>query len=70
MASVVRFLQPATVTAAKTNASSDHLVVDPGPVPLAVGAEVAFQLDYSALLRAMTSPFVTRVMTGGHASSP
>jgi len=51
-------------------ASSDHLVVDPGPVPLAVGAEVAFQLDYSALLRAMTSPFVTRVMTGGHASSP
>ena len=42
-------------------ASSDHLVVDPGPAPLRVGAEVRFQLDYSALLRAMTSPFVTRV---------
>ncbi len=44
-------------------ASSDHLVVDPGPVPLRVGAEVRFQLDYPALLRAMTSPFVARVMT-------
>ena len=44
-------------------ASSDHLVVDAGPRPLEVGAEVRFGLDYSALLRAMTSPFVTRVMT-------
>jgi len=46
-------------------ASSDHLVVDAGPRPLEVGAEVRFGLDYSALLRAMTSPFVTRVMTHG-----
>ena len=27
---------------------------------LSVGSEMAFQLDYSALLRAMTSPFVSR----------
>ena len=44
-------------------ASSDHLVVDAGAAAPKVGAEVRFQLDYSALLRAMTSPFVTRVMT-------
>jgi predicted amino acid racemase len=38
--------------------SSDHLVVLPSVGKLAIGAEVTFQLDYSALLRAMTSPFV------------
>jgi len=37
--------------------SSDHLVVT-SDAKLAVGAEMTFQLDYSALLRAMTSPFV------------
>ena len=40
--------------------SSDHLIatsiVDSAPV----GAEMIFQLDYSALVRAMTSPFVTK----------
>ena len=41
-------------------ASSDHLVVDTGATSLSVGAEVAFQVDYSALVRAMTSPFVDR----------
>lgn len=46
-------------------ASSDHLVVDAGSPPIEVGAEIRFQLDYSALLRAMTSPFVTRVMIRG-----
>jgi predicted amino acid racemase len=44
-------------------ASSDHLVVDGGRRALAVGEEVRFGLDYGALVRAMTSPFVTRVMT-------
>ena len=43
-------------------ASSDHLVVDSGNdrncVP--VGIEIPFQLNYSALLRAMTSPFITK----------
>lgn len=43
-------------------ASSDHLIVDSGCFHLSVGAEVRFQLNYSALLRAMTSPFVTREM--------
>jgi predicted amino acid racemase len=40
--------------------SSDHLIttsiVDSAPV----GAEMTFQLDYSALVRAMTSPFVAK----------
>lgn len=45
-------------------ASSDHLVVDSSNYPggLAVGSEVPFQLNYSALLRSMTSPFVTKTM--------
>ncbi len=41
-------------------ASSDHLVVDCGPRPLPIGAEVTFELNYSALLRAMTSPYVAK----------
>ena len=40
--------------------SSDHLVVTSSVGGLAVGNEVTFQLNYSALLRAMTSPFVTK----------
>lgn len=44
-------------------ASSDHLIVDCGASCLPVGSEIAFQLNYSALLRAMTSPFVSRVFT-------
>jgi predicted amino acid racemase len=43
--------------------SSDHLVVESGAERLAVGAEVRFQMNYSALLRAMTSPFVAKVIT-------
>lgn len=46
-------------------ASSDHLVVDVGKNTVAVGTEMRFQLDYAALLRAMTSPFVERVQTTG-----
>jgi predicted amino acid racemase len=40
--------------------SSDHLIVTSSSEKVAVGTEITFQLDYSALLRAMTSPFVTR----------
>lgn len=40
--------------------SSDHLIVDCGRHPLAVGAEMTFHLNYSALSRAMASPFVTK----------
>jgi ornithine racemase len=43
-------------------ASSDHLVLDTGSVAVAVGAELSFDLNYSALLRAMTSPFVARTL--------
>jgi len=43
-------------------ASGDHLIVDGHDHNLKVGTEVCFQPNYSALLRAMTSPFVTKVM--------
>ena len=42
-------------------ASSDHLITDSGQQSLSIGAEVAFQLNYSALVRSMTSPFVGKV---------
>lgn len=45
-------------------ASSDHLIVAPGPCHTPVGAEIKFQVNYSALVRAMTSPFVAKVMRG------
>ncbi|MGI9086042.1 MAG: alanine/ornithine racemase family PLP-dependent enzyme [Aeromicrobium sp.] len=40
--------------------SSDHLVLDLGDHDTSVGDELAFGLGYGALLRAATSPFVTR----------
>lgn len=43
-------------------ASSDHLVVDCGASPLPIGTEIAFQVNYGALVGAMTSPFVTQVL--------
>ena len=43
--------------------SSDHLIVDSGGKRLPIGSEVPFQLDYSALVRAMTSPFVAKAVT-------
>lgn len=43
-------------------ASSDHLIIDCGQDWLSVGAEVRFQLNYSAMVRAMTSPFVSKVL--------
>ena len=42
--------------------SSDHLVVEASGQHLPVGAEVRFQVNYSALLSAMTSPFVVKVV--------
>ena len=44
-----------------TGASSDHLVLDCGSSLPSVGTEVRFGLGYSALVRAMTSPFVSQV---------
>ena len=51
-------------------ASSDHLIVDSGSDRASVGAEIAFHLDYSALVRAMTSPFVAKVMKKRDDRSP
>lgn len=45
-------------------ASSDHLIVVAHGRVLSVGEEVEFQLDYSALVRAMTSPFIAKVLQG------
>jgi len=39
------------------DASSDHLIVECSQ-PIAIGSEIPFQLNYGALTRAMTSPFV------------
>lgn len=41
--------------------SSDHLVVDLADHSCAVGDELTFGVGYGALVRAMTSPFVTKV---------
>ena len=42
-------------------ASSDHLVLESN-LAMNIGAELSFQLNYSALLRAMTSPFVYKAL--------
>ncbi|MGB7095493.1 MAG: hypothetical protein WBD62_12695, partial [Anaerolineales bacterium] len=42
-------------------ASSDHLILDVSGLGLEVGAKVQFDVGYSALLRAMTSPYVEKV---------
>jgi len=41
-------------------ASSDHLVLESATDAPEVGSELRFELNYSALMRSMTSPFVTR----------
>lgn len=43
-------------------ASGDHVILDTGNSHIAVGTEINFQANYSALLRAMTSPFVTKIV--------
>lgn len=44
------------------SASSDHLIVDSRSTDMTAGSEVSFGLDYGALLRAMTSPYVAKVI--------
>lgn len=41
-------------------ASSDHLIVESIDGKLSVGDEIRFKVNYSALLRAMTSPFIKK----------
>jgi ornithine racemase len=66
-------VDPAGVTAPAgmtvLGASSDHLLIDTGTTRPAVGTEIRFELDYRALVRAMTSPFVTRHLLPRSASS-
>lgn len=42
--------------------SSDHLILESDKDAQPVGSEVTFQLNYSALVRSMTSPYVAKVM--------
>lgn len=44
-------------------ASSDHLILDAGKNRLSAGDEIVFQMNYSALVRAMTSPFIVKIMS-------
>jgi predicted amino acid racemase len=44
-------------------ASSDHLILNTDGKLLPIGSDVIFIPNYSALLRAMTSPFVKKIMT-------
>lgn len=48
-------------------ASGDHLIIHSDGVPPVVGEEIRFGVNYSALVRAATSPFVSKVMTAGPA---
>lgn len=45
-------------------ATSDHLVLDARDADVRVGSEVAFDVNYSALLRAMASPYVAKQYRG------
>ncbi len=45
-------------------ATGDHLILDAKDTGLRVGSEVAFDVNYSALLRAMTSPYVAKEYVG------
>ena len=51
------------------DASSDHLVLNAGDQKLSVGSFVSFLPNYSALLRAMTSPHITKSFIGEDVSS-
>lgn len=50
--------------------SSDHLVVNIGDHSISVGDEIDFGVGYGALVRAMTSPFVTKIEHRGRSLAP
>lgn len=54
-------LTPLTPGMEVFGASSDHLLLDATQCPVQVGDIVRFKLDYSASLRAFTSPYVEKV---------
>lgn len=43
--------------------SSDHIILDAKKIKLKPGDEVAFSLDYGAMLSAMSSPYVNKIFT-------
>jgi predicted amino acid racemase len=45
--------------------SSDHLVITTNDHQMTVGSEIGFQVDYASVLRAMTSPYVTKKFVKG-----
>ncbi len=51
-------------------ASSDHLITNSGSKRLAIGTERTFQVNYSALVRAMTSPFVSKAFIAADYKKP
>jgi predicted amino acid racemase len=46
-------------------ATSDHFIVETPGVHLPIGAEISFQPNYSALMRAMAAPNIAKVMRIG-----
>lgn len=54
-------LTPCTPGMELFGASSDHLLLDVTDCPVRVGDTVRFRVDYSAALRAFTSPYVEKV---------
>jgi predicted amino acid racemase/arginase family enzyme len=65
------WLHPREAGAAILGASSDHLILDVTAVAreLAVGGELAFGLDYGAVLAAMTSQYVHKNVIGAQAAA-
>lgn len=70
-------IDPTGLTAPSTidilGASSDHLIIRQSERAAEVGSEISFQVNYSAMLRAMTSPFVSKDFvkrTHGGAAAP
>jgi predicted amino acid racemase len=49
-------------------ASSDHLIVESDSEEFAVGAEITFQVNYSAFAQSMLSPFVEKTLNLGSVS--
>jgi len=45
-------------------ASSDHIIIDTKKVELVAGNELEFDLNYAALLSAMTSPYIIKMEVG------
>lgn len=43
--------------------SSDHIILDAKKIDLKLGDEIAFSLDYGALLSVMTSPAINKIFT-------